>query len=214
MDRLKCINLWDSYNLIQTPDFSGVLRLERLNLTCCRNLVEIHPYIGQLSKLNVLDLQSCKSLTNLPSMTSKMESLTILNLSGCSNIKKIPEFKGIMKSLSELYLGCTAIEKLPSSIEYLTGLTLLNLEYCRNLKCRPGNVTSLRSLEILILSECSRLANLSDNLWKMKCLKELDLSGTAIREIPSSVLVLKDFGCLNFGKVVRPEFSLKQLKLH
>ena len=147
-------------------------------------------------------------------MTSKMESLTILNLSGCSNIKKIPEFKGIMRSLSELYLGCTAIEKLPSSIEYLTGLTLLNLEYCRNVKCRPGNVTSLRSLEILILSECSRLANLSDNLWKMKCLKELDLSGTAIREIPSSVLVLKDFGCLNFGKVVRPEFSLKQLKLH
>ncbi|KAL4598414.1 hypothetical protein ACB092_11G058300 [Castanea dentata] len=216
LGKLKCINLRDSYNLIQTPDFSGVPRLERLNLACCRSLVEIHPSIGQLSKLNVLDVQSCKSLTNLPSMTSKMESLTILNLSGCSNIKKIPEFKGIMKSLSELYLGCTAIEKIPSSIECLTALTLLNLEYCRNLECLPRNITSLRSLEVLILSECSRLTNLPDSLWKMKCLKELDLSGTAIREIPSSILDLKDCGCgepLETNFSARPEFSLKQLKL-
>ena len=216
MDKLKCINLQDSYNLIQTPDFSGVPRLEKLNLTRCRNLVEIHPSIGLLSKLNVLDLKSCKSLTNLPSMTTKMKSLIILNLSGCSNIKEIPEFKGIMKSLSKLYLDCTAIEKLPSSIECLTALTSLNLEYCRNLECLPRNIISLRSLEILILSECSRLANLPDNLWKMKCLKELDLSGTAIREIPSSVLALKDCGCgepLETNFSVRPEFSLKQLNL-
>ena len=87
LDKLKFIDLEHSINLMRTPDFSGVPRLEKLCLRGCINLVEIHPSIGQLSKLNVLDLQSCKSLTNLPSMTSKMESLTILNLSGCSKIK-------------------------------------------------------------------------------------------------------------------------------
>ena len=36
---------------------------------------------------------------------------------------------------------------------------------------------SLRSLKFLDLSRCSKLANLPENLWKIKCLETLDLSG-------------------------------------
>uniref|UniRef100_A0A2N9GE65 ADP-ribosyl cyclase/cyclic ADP-ribose hydrolase n=1 Tax=Fagus sylvatica TaxID=28930 RepID=A0A2N9GE65_FAGSY len=174
-DKLKCINLSNSL-LVQTPDFTGLPRLESLDLSWCTNLVEIHPSIGQLRRLVILDLKGCRSLFNFPSMTTEMESLKILNLCYCSKISKIPEFKGIMKSLSELNLRNTTIEKLPFSIECLTALTILNLENCKKLECLPSNIDSLRSLEKLILSNCSKLSYLPENFWKMKCLKELELS--------------------------------------
>nr|XP_023911807.1 TMV resistance protein N-like [Quercus suber] len=108
LGKLKYVHV-DCSNLIRTPDFSGIPSLEKLILFGCSRLVEIHPSIGQLSRLSHLQLQLCKSLTDLPSMSAEMESLTVLNLNSCSNLSKIPEFKGIMKSLSELHLSWTAI---------------------------------------------------------------------------------------------------------
>ena len=54
---------------------------------------------------------------------------------------------------------------------------------------------SLRSLEILILLGCSKLANLPENLGKIESLKELDLTAAAIREVPSSISFLICRGC-------------------
>ena len=143
LGKLKSINLSSSVNLISTPDFSGVPRLEELHLAWCTNLVGLHSSIGQLSKLKSLNLTFCKSLTNLPSLSAKMESLSSISLHGCSKIKKIPEFKGTTKSLSQLSLGRTAIEELPpSSIECLTALELLYLSYCCDLKCLRRNMDS------------------------------------------------------------------------
>ena len=158
MGKLKFIDLGGSSKLIRTPDFSGVPRLVQLKLSCCTNLVEIHPSIGQLSRLKYLDLRFCASLTNLPSMSAKMQSLTTIRLSGCSKISSLPKFTGIMKSLSELYMGGTAIKKLASSsIKYLTALTLFDLSNCRYLEFLPCNMDNLRSLEKLIIFGCSRL---------------------------------------------------------
>ena len=175
LDNLKCMDLKYSNELIKTPDFRGVPRLERLNLSWCNKLVEIHPSIRQLSRLIVLDLEYCFSLTDLPSMSSEMESLKILNLCGCSKIRKVPEFKGIMRSLSELHLDKTAIKKLPSSIECLTALTLLSLRDCQYLTCLPHNKDSLKSLEKLVVIGCSILNDVPEHL--RKCL-EHDLSRT------------------------------------
>jgi Leucine-rich repeat (LRR) protein len=150
LDKLKCIDLRNSFNLIRTPDFTGLLRLERLYLSGCSNLVDIHPSIGQLRRLVVLDLEGCQSLTNLPSMTTEIEPLKILNPCGCKS-----QFIGI---------------------ECLTALTTLNLKACKKLRCLPSNMDSLSSLEKLSLSRCSKLANLPENFWKIKCLKELELS--------------------------------------
>ena len=170
-----------SKDLIETPDFRGVPRLERLHLSRCNNLVEIHPSIGQLSWLIILDLEYCVSLIDLPSMSSKMESLKILKLCGCSKIGKIPEFKGIMRSLSELHMDKTTIEKLPSSIEFLTALTLLSLRDCQYLTSLPRNKNSLRSLEKLVVIGCSKLNDVPEQLRSIKCL-EHDLNLIAFRQ--------------------------------
>lgn len=181
-----------SARLVHTPDFNGFPRLERLILSCCTNLVDIHPSIGQLKRLIVLDLEHCESPTNLPSMSTEMESLQILNLFGCNQLREIPEFNGILKSLSELYLGRTGIKTLPSSIDCLTSLTLLNLKDSKDLNCLPSNINGLISLEKLVLTGCFRLYDLPDSIWKIECLKELELIGTSIWKLPSANDVWKD----------------------
>ena len=135
-----------------------------LDLSYCKRLVEIHPSIGQFSRLRYLKLYGCSNLTDLPCMSAVMQSLTVLDLSQCRKISLFPKFTGIMKSLSELDLSRTAIEKVePSSIECLTALAFLDLSVCRNLECLPSNMDNLKSLERLDLSHC----------WKLKSLPRL-----------------------------------------
>ena len=110
-----------------------------------------------------------------------------LELSGCFDIEKISEFVGNMGCLQELKLDGTGIKELPSSIEGLIGLTSLSLAYCDDLVCLPSAICSLKSLESLDLSWCLKIDKLPKNLGNVKGLKVLKLSGTAIKELPSSI---------------------------
>ena len=204
---LKSLDLSYSANIIQTPDFTGFPRLERLRLRWCTNLVDLHPSIRRLSRLVVLDLEHCKSLTNLPCISTEMESLKILNLCGCSKIRNFLEFNGVLKSLSELHLSGTGIETLPPSIECLAALSFLNLKDCCHLECLPGYMDSLMSLEKIDISGCHRLVNLPDSLWKIKCLKELDLQGTGIIEVPSANPVWQDLLKYQLSSNICPMYS-------
>ena len=138
-------------------------------------MVEIHPSIGQLSRLRHLELSFCSSLANLPSISAKTESLTVLNLGSCSNLRMIPKFKGILKSLSELRLSWTAIKELPptsfqclSSLKYLTlrGITFVTL---------PLIISQLSHLDDLDFSHCVKLRS--------------------VPELPASVTYIKAEGC-------------------
>ncbi|XP_065633587.1 disease resistance protein RML1A-like [Quercus suber] len=168
---LKFINLCGSKNLIRTPDFSGVPMLEGLDLSCCDSLVEIHPSIGQLSKLRYLLLEECESLTDLPCMSAIMQSLSKLRLPCCPKFSSFPKFTGIMKSLSELNLSMTAIKKVPpSSINCLTALTFLDLSGT-DLECLPSNMDNLRSLQTLRLTFCCKLKLLPRLPSTIRCIE-------------------------------------------
>ena len=150
-----------------------------------------------LKRLTLLGLQNCKSLRSLPSKF-EMESLEILILSGCSKIKRIPEFMGNMEHLSKLHLDGTAITKLPSSIEHLTNLASLHLRDCKNLVCLPSIICSFKSLKHINLSGCSKLDSLPEKLWNIESLEELNVSGIALRELPFSIVTLKNLKELSF----------------
>ena len=56
--------------------------------------------------------------------------------------------------------------------------------------CLPSTICCLKLLEHLNLFGCSNCDNLPENLGNLKGLKQLDLSGTAIKELPSSIVGL------------------------
>jgi Leucine-rich repeat (LRR) protein len=188
---LKVIQLKNSIQLIETPDFTEIPNLKELVFEDCINLREIHPSLGDLTKLTLLNLKGCKNLKSLPSKFG-MESLEILILSSCSKVKKIPEFGGNMECVRKLYLDGTAITKLPASIENLTGLTSLNLRDCKNLVCLPSTIFNLKLLKDVDISGCSKFERLPENLGNAESVEELDVSGIAIRHVPSSIGLLKN----------------------
>jgi len=164
-----------SEDLIQTPIVSGAPSLERLLLIGCINLVEVHPSVGQHKKLVLLMLKDCKNLQIMPRKL-EMDSLEELILSGCSKIEKLPEFGENMKSLS-----------------------LLSVENCINLLSLPNSISNVKYLRKLYMSGCSRISTLPDGMNEIESLEELDVTGTAIREIPSSKVRLEILRELSFG---------------
>ncbi|KAF3961736.1 hypothetical protein CMV_013679 [Castanea mollissima] len=196
LDELKLIDLRNSQNLIETPNLSGVPKLKQLILQGCTGLSKIHPSLENLKQLVQLDLNGCKDLESLPHKIN-LESLEVFILSGCSKLKKFPEVVGNMSCLSELYLNETAIKDLPLSVELLTGLIKLDLRDCKNLSSLPNACYSSMSLKILTLSGCSKLDALPENLGNLEGLEELDVSGTAIKYLPTSINHLKNLRVLS-----------------
>ncbi|XP_030955396.1 protein SUPPRESSOR OF npr1-1, CONSTITUTIVE 1-like [Quercus lobata] len=185
--KLKFIDLTDSSNLIITPDFTGVQNLEILVLNGCEELRELHPSIGLLKKLVRLDLMCCEKLVGLPSTICCLKSLESLDLSRCSNFENLPENLGNVKGLKRLDLSGTAIKELPCSIECLPRLTSLNIHDCEDLVCLPNTTCGFKFHGALDLSTCSIFKNLPENPWIIDGLGKLDLSKTAIEELPSSI---------------------------
>ncbi|CAL2276355.1 unnamed protein product [Prunus armeniaca] len=175
LPNLKKMDLRYSKYLTTTPDFSGIQNLEELDFGSCKNLVEIH--------LSIADLKCLKSLS----------------LGFCSKLKKIPEFSGQMKNFSTLDLQVTSIEKLPSSIGCLVGLTSLLLKDCKNLAGLLSEICNLKSLGALHVNGCSKIDKLPENMGEMECLRTLLLNGTAIRQLPHSVVGLKKLKDLSLG---------------
>ena len=187
--KLKLIDLEDSTNLIRFPSVVGAPCLTWLVLEDCVNLVEVDQSVGLHKKLAVLNLRKCVNLKILPRKL-EMDSLKELILSGCSKIKKLPEFGDNMELLTEL-----------------------NLQDCKNLVCLPKSIHNLKSLRILNTSGCSNLSTLPGNLDRNEALEELNVNGTAVREVPSSIVHLKYLKKLSLGGCRETESNLWNLSV-
>jgi Leucine-rich repeat (LRR) protein len=106
-----------------------------------------------------------------------------------------------MECLCKLYLDGTAITKLPASIENLTGLASLILRDCKNLVCLPSTIFNLKLLKDVDISGCSKFERLPEILGNVESVEELDVSGTTLRDVPSSIGLLKIFKRLSFPRM-------------
>ncbi|CAN6689848.1 unnamed protein product [Malus baccata var. baccata] len=163
LDKLKILNLSHSHDLTRSPDFSKLPNLEKLILKGCKRLSNVHESIGDMKSLFLVNLEDCKMLKDLPSTFYKLESAKFLVLKGCSEFKNLSEDLGKMSSLTTLVADETAITEVPSSIARLGNLQSLSL---RNMR------SSLK---------------LPPSLMGLHALRELDLSGGNLKEIPNDI---------------------------
>nr|XP_023898733.1 TMV resistance protein N-like [Quercus suber] len=217
LNKLKLIDLSSSQELIEIPDLSGVLNLEKLILQNCTRLCKIHASVGDLKKLFQLDLNGCKNLVKLPENLGNLESLEELHVSGTA-IELSLSFT-LLKNLKKLSIGGCArrpgpMGMLMRTLSSLSSLTYLNLSYCNlqtvtdaigcclsslnhlNLRgnkfdCLPKNIIRLSNLEILFLSDCKDLLLLS--------------------ELPSNIKYLEAKGCTRLCKIYASVGDLKKL---
>lgn len=113
-----------------------------------------------------------------------------MNLIHSRNLIRTPDFTGV-PNLERLNLeGCTRLLEVHQSVGTLKRLILLNLKDCRNLVSFPKNVCLMKSLKILCLCGCLKLEKLPQDLGEVECLEELDVGGTAVRQIPPSIVQL------------------------
>ena len=197
--KLSCLPRKFEMESLVTLELSGCFDIEKIlefvgNMGCLQELKldgtgikELPSSVEGLIGLTSLSLAYCDDLVCLPSAICSLKSLESLDLSWCLKIDKLPKNLGNVKGLKVLKLSGTAIEELPSSIEHLTSLTLLTFNKCKNLMCLPNSIFSLKLGNSLDLAGCSKFDNLPENLGNVEGLEKLDLSGTAIKELPSSI---------------------------
>ncbi|PHT64737.1 hypothetical protein T459_29162 [Capsicum annuum] len=229
---LRKLNLGDSQNLMQTPDFSGMPNLEHLDLGYCQSLKEVHHSLGNCRKLIHLSLDRCESLERFPYVSG--ESLEYLNLEDCSSLEIFPEVMGNealfysvpnsgrarfasyakscdLENLEELDARFTLISRPPSSIVRLNKLKFLSFEkYTFNegvLFVFPRVNKGLRSLKILNLCRCNLVdEGLLEDIGCLHSLEELQLSGNNFEHFP--LAQLGALRCLGLSHCEKINFEL------
>ncbi|KAJ0230682.1 Toll/interleukin-1 receptor homology (TIR) domain-containing protein [Hirschfeldia incana] len=155
---------------------------------------EYVPINLHLRSLVVMDMQksNLKRLWNDNKPHESLEELKYLDLSHSIQLTETPDFSYLPKLEKLLLINCQRLVKVHKSIEVLQGsLILLNFSGCIKLAELPLELYTLKLLETLILSGCSQLDRLDDALGKLESLTTLNVDYTSITQIPSSSDQLK-----------------------
>lgn len=204
---LRVVNLRDSKLLMELPNLSKAKNLEKVYLSKCASLLQVHPSILTLDKLNTLELDYCVALTSLKSDTHS-KSLAFLNLNHCFNLR---EFSVTSENMKVLKLEGTAITELPSPIGHQFKLEELYLNDCTSLKNIQINFfNGLHSLKELQLNDCGNIFQVLDHISMLSSLNNLSIEGITVESLPTSIKHLQNLQYLRLNKCTRLR-SLPQL---
>ncbi|XP_030928736.1 TMV resistance protein N-like isoform X2 [Quercus lobata] len=193
---LKYLYLRECESITELPEFCTP-SLENLDHSYCQNLAKVHESLGFLDKLQIWNLRGCRKLQILPK-SLKLISLKYLYLRKCESVIELPEFCTPSLEIMDLWF-CENLVKVHESVGILDKLREWELCHCKKLQILP-NILRLKSLTKFDLRNCFRLEKFPNIHLEMKCLRSLNLGGSGIRELPSSIeyltgLQLLDLRC-------------------
>ncbi|KAK7286741.1 hypothetical protein RJT34_21956 [Clitoria ternatea] len=126
-----------------------------------------------------------------------MEKLKILNLSHSKHLTNTPDFSNLPKLEKLILKDCPSLINIHESIVDLSNLLLMNLKDCTGLSNLPRGIYQLKSLQTLILSGCLNIDKLEEDLGHMESLTTLIAEGTAVKEMPRSIVQSKSIGYIS-----------------
>ncbi|KAL0792995.1 hypothetical protein Bca101_064372 [Brassica carinata] len=147
---LQDLDLSGCSRLRTFPDISTNITTLLLNGTA---IEEVPPWIEKFSSLWNLEMKRCINLETLPTGINLL-SLSWLDLMGCSRLRTFPD---ISTNIEYLYLNETAIEEVPQWIEKFSSLEYLEMKRCNKLEYVSLNISKLKLLKRVDLSDCFNL---------------------------------------------------------
>ncbi|KAM1061230.1 hypothetical protein FF1_025742 [Malus domestica] len=169
-----------------------------------------------LENLVVLDMRN-SSLQHVWNGTRVIPRLKILNFSYSHGLRTIPDFSGLYNLERLILKHCINLVEVHESIGHLEKLLVLNLKGCKNLMKLP----ILRSIQVLILSGCSKLELNKLNLvsaqswysvWsRVSPRKNTELSSFSLASLPHSLTSLS-LDCCNISEIPSALTTLSSLE--
>ncbi|XP_057451408.1 disease resistance protein RUN1-like isoform X2 [Lotus japonicus] len=120
-----------------------------------------------------------------------LDRLKFLNLSHSHHLTQTPDFSRLPNLEKLILKDCPQLSTVHSTIGDLKYLKLVNLKDCKSLSDLPRSIYKLKSLKSLVLSGCSKLYKLEEDIMQMESLTSLLADGTAITQVPFSLMRLK-----------------------
>ncbi|CAN6564223.1 unnamed protein product [Malus baccata var. baccata] len=149
-------------------------------------------------KLVVLEMRR-SSLVQVWEGSKSLHNLKTLDLSYSRSLQESPDFSQV-PNLEELILSsCHNLSEIHPSIGHLRRLSLVDLQGCYFLSSLPRDFYKLKSVETLLLNSCNQLEELHEDIGEMISLRTLEADYTAIREVPPSIVGLKNLTRLSLN---------------
>ncbi|KAM0030856.1 putative TIR domain, P-loop containing nucleoside triphosphate hydrolase [Helianthus debilis subsp. tardiflorus] len=141
--------------------------------------------LGMTLDLEMLDLKKCYEFLELHMPLTPLK-LKFLNLSG----SKLPTDIYNLHGLEELHLTkCFVLQEITNNICMLKHLKYLKLTSCSLIEQLPEDLGRLECLEELYLITFTELP---EEFGRLHCLKELNIEGSGIKYLPTTIYRLRD----------------------
>ncbi|KAG7948082.1 hypothetical protein I3843_14G129100 [Carya illinoinensis] len=189
LPNLKKLDLHCCRNLIEMPDWSGAPNLEKIDFSSCISLCKVHPSIEKLKRLQILNM-SYTQIKQLWTESMVLPNLKELNLRNCENLIEISDLSGVPNLEIIDFSNCRSLCKVHPSIVDLKRLRILNMSYTQ-IKQLSTESMVLPNLKQLYLSHCENLIEIS-NLSGVPNLEIIDFSNCrSLCKVHPSIVDLK-----------------------
>ncbi|XP_039168710.1 TMV resistance protein N [Eucalyptus grandis] len=146
---------------------------------------QIPEFSASPKKLVGLDM-SKGNITRVLKQFKDFQNLKYLTFSYCEWLVRIPDLS-YTPNLEELdFCNCKNLVEAHESLAYHDKLRALNFSGCSKLSTFPNELKS-KNLQTLTLENCPKFERFPDIPHKLEALYQLQLQGTAIKELPASI---------------------------